>query len=318
MQRRTFLITAPFAAASLLGGCRAREQSIRVAYHPWIGYETLLLASQFHWLPPSVSLRRLDAASLSLAALRAGEVDAAALTLDEVMRARLGGMDLVVVMVFDVSSGGDALLVREGIDAIEQLAGKRIGVELGGVGEMLLDRILARAGLDWGDITVVDRSVDRHAAAWQDGELDAVVSYEPVVSQLRKDGARRLIDSRDFPDLIFDVLAVRRERLPAVDGVLTAVIRAHFRGLRHLRTNLQDAIYRIADAQGVTERAVVRSIAGVLLPGLEANRRYLSQESRLIEAVKALYPRLANGSPPPLDDIEGWVIPDYLPKELPS
>ncbi|MCL7744009.1 ABC transporter substrate-binding protein [Guyparkeria hydrothermalis] len=316
MQRRTFLISAPLAVATFVGGCRAREQPIRLAYHPWVGYETLLLGSQFRWLPPTVSLKRLGSASQSLAALRRGEVDGAALTLDEVIRARLGGMDLVVVMVFDVSAGGDALLVGPGIDSPEDLAGKRIGVELGGVGEMLLDRVLARAGLDWGDVTIVNRSVDQHLNAWREDELDAVVSYEPVASRLRAAGARQLIDSRDFPDLIFDVLAIRRERLDAVDRVLTDVIRAHFRGLHHLQTNLQDAVYRIADAHQVSERAVSRSIGGVLLPGLESNRRYLSHESRLIDAIRTLYPRLSNGDEPPsVSEVETWVTSDYLPRE---
>lgn len=316
MQRRRFLLIAPFAGTILLNGCAAPEQSIRVAYHPWIGYETLMLASQFGWLPPSASLTRLGAASLSLDALERGAVDAAALTLDEVIRARRGGLDLVVVLVFDVSSGGDVLLVGESIESLDDLAGKRIGVEFGGVGETLLDRVLVRAGLDWNDVTAVDRSANQHQSAWQDGEFDAVVTYEPIASQLQLLGAERLIDSRDFPDLIFDVLAVRRDRLEKVDRVLTDLIRAHFRGLRHLRTNRQDAIYRIAGVQQIDERTVTWSIAGVLLPELEVNRSYLSRNSRLFDAIRTLYPRLVNGEQPPsVSAIDNWVTADYLPRE---
>lgn len=319
MQRRTFLMLAPLAGASLLGGCSSREQTIHVVYHPWIGYETLLLASQFDWLPATVTLSRLGSASMSLEALRQGDCDAAALTLDEVIRARQGGLDLVVALVFDVSSGGDALMVGDGIDTLRDLAGKRIGVELGGVGELLLDRVLARAGLDWSDVTVVDRSAEQHLGAWQDGDVDAVVSYEPIASRIHASGARRLIDSRDFPDLIFDVLAVRHDRLEAVGDVLTDVIGAHFRGLHHLRTNLQDAVYRIADAEGVSEHTVRQSIGGVLLPGLDANRSYLTRGSRLFDAIRTLYPRLSHGDvSPSTDRIAECVTPDYLPRELQS
>ena len=317
MQRRTFLKLAPLAGVSFLGGCSTREQSIRVAYHPWIGYETLLLASQFGWLPPTASLSRLGSARESLAALRDGQVDAASLTLDEVIRARLAGLDLVVVMVFNVSSGGDVVMVGEGIGAPADLAGKRIGVELGGVGEMLLDQVLARANLGRDEITIVNRPADQHLTAWRAGEIDAVVSYEPIATHLRDAGAQRLIDSRDFPDMIFDVLAVRRDRLVAVDQVLTEVIRAHFRGLRHLRTNLQDAVYRIADVHQVSERVVTWSIAGVLLPGPEANRSYLARDSRLFDAVRYLTPRLSGAAEPPAPRaIEGWVTDAYLPREL--
>ncbi len=317
MQRRTFLTLAPLAGASILGGCRPHPQTIRVAYLPWIGYETLLLASQFDWLPSTASLSRLGSSSTSLDHLRRGEADAAALTLDEVIRARLAGLDLVVVLVFDVSSGGDVVMVREGIDSIEDLAGKRIGVELGGVGEMLLDQVLARVDLDRDDVTVVDRAADQQLGPWRKGELDAMVSYEPIATRLHDAGARRLIDSRDFPDMIFDVLAVRRERLGAVDRVLTDVIRAHFRGLHHLQTNRQDAVYRIADAQHVTERVVAWSMAGILLPGIQANRNYLSRASRLFDAVRYLYPLLATeGEPPSPAEIETWVTGAYLPREL--
>ncbi len=315
MQRRTFLLLTPFAGSSLLTGCPTREENLRIAYHPWIGYETLFLAAEFGWLPPTAELSRFDSVSDSLPVLRRGEVDAAALTLDEVIRARLHGLDLVVVMVFDVSSGGDVLLVEEGIDSLSGLAGKRIGVEIGGVGELLLDRALARAGLGWDDVIVVDRPAHQHLDAWRNREVNALVSYEPVVSQLRAAGARRLIDSRDFPDLIFDVLAVRRDRLKKVGHVLTEVIRAHFRALRHLRINLQDAVYRIADVQRVAEQTVMQSIAGVLLPDLESNRRYLSDGSRLIDAIVALHPRLSNGGQPPSRAaIDDWVTGDYLPQ----
>ncbi|WP_322520552.1 ABC transporter substrate-binding protein [Guyparkeria halophila] len=316
MQRRRFLMFAPLAGAALAGGCLTPDQSIRVAYHPWIGYETLMLASQFDWLPATVSLTRLGSASLSLEALQRGEIDAATLTLDEVIRARRAGLDLVVVLVFDVSSGGDVLLVGEGIDSLADLAGKRIAVEVDGVGETLLDRVLARAELDWDDVTIVDRPATQHLNAWRGGEVDAVVTYEPTASQLQTAGAERLIDSRDFPDLIFDVLAVRRDRIGQVDQVLTDLIRAHFRGLHHLRTNRQDAVYRIADAQQIDERTVTWSIAGVLLPGLEANRRYLSRNSRLFDAIRSLHSRLSNGEPPPsMAAIDHWVTADYLPRE---
>ena len=316
MQRRTFLKLAPLAGIATLGGCATRQQTIGVAYHPWIGHETLLLASQFDWLPPGASLSRTGSASESLEALRDGRVDAAALTLDEVIRARLSGLDLVVVMVFDVSSGGDVVMVEEGIESLDDLAGKRIGIEMGGVGEMLLDQVLARGGLGRDEVIIVDRAADQHLAAWRAGEVDAVVSYEPIATHLRDAGAERLIDSREFPDMIFDVLAVRRDRLDGVDQVLTEVIRAHFRGLRHLRINLQDAVYRIADVHQVSERTVTWSIAGVLLPGLEANRSYLARDSRLFEAVRYLTPRLSGAAEPPSpDQIEDWVTDAYLPSE---
>ncbi|MFW6323403.1 MAG: hypothetical protein ACOC02_07245 [Guyparkeria sp.] len=50
---------------------------------------------------------------------------------------------------------------------------------------MLLDRVLEKAGLIREDVIVVDVAVDRHIPAWESGEVDALVSYEPTVSRLR-------------------------------------------------------------------------------------------------------------------------------------
>ncbi|WP_410473798.1 ABC transporter substrate-binding protein [Guyparkeria sp. TX1] len=314
MDRRRFLTLAPLALGvsgmlPFLGGCR-QDDPLRVSYHPWIGYETLYLAERFNWLPDAARLTRRQSASESLAALQKHEADAAALTLDEVIRARLQGMDLVVVMVFNVSAGADALVVHESIKRLEQLEGKRIGAEGSAVGAMLLDRVLEKAELTREQVTVVDVPADRHLAAWEAGEVDAVVSYEPTVSQLRRAGAVLMADSRDFPDTIFDVLAVRRDCIEHVEHTLLGLVDAHFRALEHLRFNRQDALYRIADVESVTPADARRALGGVLLPDRRANQRYLSPGSRLTVAAAELERRLGAGN----GLGNGWYSDAFLPR----
>lgn len=314
MERRRFLSLTPFALGlsglvPFLGGCR-QDDPLRVSYHPWIGYETLYLAERFHWLPEGATLTRRRSASESLEALQKHQADAAALTLDEVIRARQRGMDLVVVMVFNVSAGADALVTHHSIKRLEDLEGRRIGAEASAVGAMLLDRVLEKAGLTREQVTVVDLPANRHLAAWETGEVDAVVSYEPVVAQLRRAGAVLMVDSRDFPDTIFDVLAVRRDCIPHVEDTLVGLVDAHFRALEHLRFNRQDALYRIADVESVTPADARRALGGVLLPDRRANQRYLSPGSRLIMAAGELQRRLGDGS----DIDNGWFTDAFLPR----
>lgn len=315
MDRRHFCTLAPLALGvtgvlPFLGGCR-RDDPLRVSYHPWIGYETFYLAQSFGWLPEQASLARRASASESLAALQENEADAAALTLDEVIRSRLQGMDLVVLMVFNVSAGADALVAHESIKRLEQLEGKRIGAEESAVGAMLLDRILEKAGLVREQVNIVDLPIDRHVVAWEAGDVDALVSYEPTVARLRRLGAVRLADSRDFPDTIFDVLAVRRDCIEHVEHTLLGLIDAHFRALEHLRFNRQDALYRIADVESVSPADARRALGGVLLPDRRANQRYLSAASRLKVAADELERRLGGVSG--LDN--GWFTDAFLPTE---
>lgn len=274
-------------AALCLAGC-GDDRPLTVAVHPWIGYEPLCLAQQFGWLPPQVTLRHGQGATDSLAALKAGTVDAAALTLDEALQARAAGVAVSVVLILDSSAGADVLLVRPGITRLADLAGKRVGYEPTAVGALMLSEILTRAALAPDAIQHVELPVPQQPAAWHSGAVDAVVSYEPVAGLLEAAGARRLFDSRQTPDTIFDVLVVRQDRVAGRSASLRRLVEAHFRALAYVRGNREDAVYRIAEHQGMSASDVRRALAGVILPDLTGNRYALRAGSRFEQAAARL------------------------------
>lgn len=292
MERRRFIarlgLLPALAAAPWLAAC-APSGPLAVGIHPWIGYETLPLAREFAWLPAGVELVEGKSMSDTQAALQAGKLDAACLTLDEVLVARAAGVPLTVALVFDVSAGADVVLARPGIRSLGALAGKRIGFEHNALGALVLSRLLEAAGLPAAAVTLLDLPPDRQVAAWRKGEVDAVITYEPIATLLRRDGAERLFDSRLIPDTIFDVLAVRRDRAGGQRAAIKALVASHYRALKHLQTNRQDAIYRIAARQKTTPEEVQLSLGGVVLPSLDANRAYLaSHDGRLAGAARTL------------------------------
>lgn len=292
MERRRFLARIAslpaLAAAPWLAAC-APDRPLSVGIHPWIGYETLYLAREFGWLPPAVSLVEGRSLSDTQAALQAGRIDAACLTLDEVLVARAAGVPLSVALVFDVSAGADAVLARPDIAAPAALAGKRIGLEQNALGALMLSRLLAAGGVSATAVTLLDLPPEKQVDAWRKGEVDAVITYEPTASLLQREGALRLFDSRQVPDTIFDVLAVRVDRAGERRSAIEAVVAVHYQALNHLQTNRQDAVYRIAARQQVTPAEVQLSLGGVILPSLDANRAYLgSRDGRLVQAAQVL------------------------------
>jgi NitT/TauT family transport system substrate-binding protein len=274
-------------AALCLAGC-GDERPLTVAVQPWIGYESLCLAQHFGWLPPQVTLRHGQSAADSLAALQAGTAEAAALTLDEVLRARAADVPVSVILILDSSAGADALLARPDITRLADLAGKRVGYEPTAVGALVLSEILTRAGLAQDAIQRVELPIPQQLAAWRSGAVDAVVSYEPTAALLEAQGATRLFDSRQMPDTIFDVLAVRRDRMDGRSALLRRLVEAHFRALAYLRSNREDAVYRIAEHQGMSAADVRRALAGVILPDLTGNRYALRTDSRFEQAAGRL------------------------------
>lgn len=318
MHRRHFLqLSIAAAAVAGLPGC-SRDEPLRTGVHPWIGYETLYLAEEFGWLPPTVQLSKGQIARHSIEGLLAGELDAAALTLDEALRVQAGGVPVRAVAVTDVSVGADMVLARPGITRLQELAGHPIGVELDGVSAIMLFAMLEQAGLSSDQVSIVDLPVNQHLDAWHKGLIDASVCYQPMASRLEHAGAVRLLDSSQMSDTIFDLLVVTERAANKQPAAVEDLVRGHFLGLRHIVRNMHDAVYRIATRQQITPEAVREAIATVMLPELTANRRYLAPGGRVETVAYRLSNILAReGLIKQSPTISNLCTQDYLPRSFP-
>lgn len=283
--RRPAVIWLPGTLVALLiaviaSGC-GQPLPLRVAAHVWPGYELMFVARDLHWLDPQqVELVQTSFAGDSVEAIAAGQVDAAALTLDEVLSARDRGVPLTVVLVFDVSAGADVVIARPGIDTANGLKGLRVGYERGAVGALMLEKALRAAGLTLEDIDPVNLPPSRHLTAWDIGLVDALVTYEPLASHLRGQGGTVLFDSTQAPNRIVDVLAVRSDRLQgAKKQALKHLVVAHFLALEHFQRNPQDAAYRMVTRLRLPAAEISGTFRGLVLPDLVNNHRLLSGES---------------------------------------
>lgn len=315
MKRRAFLCSLIGLGALVpLSGC-SNSRSLKIGTHPWPGYEPLHLAEHFGWLPQHIALHKVHSASESLAALHAGSIDGATLTLDEVLSARVGGLPLSIVLVLNESVGADVVLARAGIGSAAELRGKRIAVEHSAVGRIVLHKVLLAGGLAMSDITLVDLPHDQQLAAWESGAVDAVVTYAPTDAHIERSGGQRIFDSRRFPGTIFDVLAFRRDRLRWRSASIEAAVVAHLRGLDHLRVNRDDAIRRIAGWRNLSAAETERAFGGLALPDLVQNQRMLSDNGAVHNAARQLNRLMvAHGHIPQPDSLDDLIDATYLPK----
>jgi len=263
-----------------------------------------------------VRLRHGSGVSESLAALQNKECEAACLTLDETLLARSQGIPLSIALVFNISAGADVVLTRPEIRTLAALEGKRIGVEHGAVGTLVLAMLLQAAKLPASALTLVDVPPEHQLAAWQAGEIDAAISYDPTAALLMDMGAHRLFDSRDMPEAIFDVLAVRTDAAASLGKPLKATVAAHFRALAHMQTHQQDTLYRVAAHQQIAPEHVARALAGVVQPSLAANQSYLSaDDQRLRRSARMLSTLMTeHGILEREDTLEGLITSAWLPR----
>lgn len=250
---------------------------LRVGTNVWPGYEPLYLArSMGLYRDQDIHLVELHSATDVLHLFRNGELDAAALTLDEALTLLQDQYDLRVILVMDVSAGGDMLLARSGISALPQLRGKTIAVEHTGVGAILLDGALAAAGLTLNDINLQRLTVDQHRQAFLQGQVDAVVTFDPVATYLMQEGARKLFDSSRIPGRIVDVLVVRKEVIEPYQAVLEKLLHGYFQAVQFLKASPQEAVSRMQGRLVLSEKAILQSYQGMKLPSLQENRYYLT------------------------------------------
>lgn len=180
---------------------------------------------------------------------------------------------------------------------------------------LMLDKALEAGGLTRADITQVHLVIGDHAHAWKSGEIDAAVTYAPFSGELESAGAHRLFDSRQIPDTIVDVLAVRTDRLTADrSAALRHLVETHFRMLAFLASAPVEAAALIA-ARRRSAVAMSSAYEGLVLPDLAGNRRLLSGEApMLVEKAGIVAESMRRtGLLSANDDLRGLVASAYLP-----
>ena len=314
---RTLRVLLVACVLLLAAGCSPAPEPVRIASHVWVGYEPMFLARSRGWLDEDlVQLHETDAASESLALLASGEVDGAALTLDEVFQARQDGIPLTIILVFNISAGADVILARSPMSDLAELGGLRVGFEHGAVGELMVAEALRRAGLGMDEIEALDVPVNRHFEAWSEELVDVIVTYEPTASRIRAAGGVPIFDSGQIPEYIVDVLAIRSDRMGRTrDQALRHLVAAHLRSLDQFQRNPQDAAFRMSTRLGLPAAEVLPAFRGLVLPDEAANHRLLSgSAAELLPGARQLMAfKIEHGLLAAEDDLDRLVTGSYLP-----
>ncbi len=192
---------APLCALALLLGAVLMPRveikpRMKVAVSVWPGAEALVLGRDGGLLPPRrIRVVELPFASAVTRIFDDDAVDVAVLSLDGVLQLLEAGEKLRVVLVMDQSTGGDAVMARPEIQSLRDLKGKRVGVDVFGVGLYLLVNALEKEGMTLRDIQIVPLTQPEVESTFQEGGIDAAVASEPWLTQISGKGMRRLYDS---------------------------------------------------------------------------------------------------------------------------
>jgi NitT/TauT family transport system substrate-binding protein len=173
---------------------------LRIGTFPGPTSELVFLAQHRGWLPPSdYRLVEFINDGEVMRAFRNGSIEAAFISLDEVLALAQSGLDPVILFVAAESRGNDAIVAQADVTSFADLRGRRVAVQVNSVSAYLLRRSLKTAGLAVKDLQIVNLPPDRHRAAFMRRDVDAVVTAEPVRAQILELGGVELFNSAALP-----------------------------------------------------------------------------------------------------------------------
>ncbi|MCT0206896.1 ABC transporter substrate-binding protein [Synechococcus sp. CS-1332] len=269
---------------------------LRIGANLWTGYETLFLAKDLGDLKGKpIQLIEYPSVTEVVRAYRNGEIDGAGLTVDEVIALTDTQADIRIIAILDFSDGGDVILARPGFSKLQDLKGKRIGMESTALGAFFLARALELNDMSPQDVTVVSLELSDHQAAYNDGRIDAVVTFGPARTNLLKAGATSLFDSSMIPGDIVDTLAISTKTIATNADHLQARVEARFKALDYFQKTPQDATRRMARRTQVKPEELLDAFSLLQQPSLKENVALLSQSNpALVESMQKLIQVMLN------------------------
>ncbi|MFB2937336.1 aliphatic sulfonate ABC transporter substrate-binding protein [Aerosakkonemataceae cyanobacterium BLCC-F154] len=229
--------------------------AVRLGFSAWPGWFPWQIAQEqgiFKANNVPVDLKWFDGYLESINTLTAGQIDANSQTLGDTVNSVAGGADKVIVLVNDNSTGNDKVIVREGINSVADLKGKKVAAEEGTVDHFLLLLGLKKAGLSPKDIQFVPLETGQAAAAFVGGQVDAVAVFAPFTTQaLKRSGSKELFSSKDFPGAISDHLVVSRKFLQEKPEEIQALVNSWFATLEYMQKNPEQSYEIMAKRAGV-------------------------------------------------------------------
>ncbi|MEM7261333.1 MAG: ABC transporter substrate-binding protein [Planctomycetota bacterium] len=301
----------------------ADRRPLRIATSPWPGFDIAhygeaekLFASR----GVAVEFIRLEHQSDAVRAISRGRADAAFASISDIVSMPAESDPVAILLVTNVSAGSDGIVVRAGIDSLDQLRGQRVAAKIGSVNQLILYEALDWKGVPTGAVDIVDVTNEVGYRKFLDGEVDAAVLWEPQLSEAAgRSGGRVLFRTSDIESSVIDALIAPQESVAAHRAAF-AQFTAGWLDVMHAVETRPEVVYRtVASRLGQSAGSFARDYAGLRRGDRDLNRR-LIQERELnlrLPKIRSLLDRTPESSPTILIEAEsmGRVIQNWTPRQ---
>lgn len=280
------IFTAACLALAGLQGAAKADTPLKIGFSDWPGWTPWQIAVDKGWFKDAgvdVTMQWFDY-SASLDAFSAGKIDGDFVANGDGLSVGASGAKNVMIMLTDYSDGNDQIVAKPGITSIKQLAGQKVGIEVGLVEHLLLEHALKQNGMALTSVTLVNTPTNNTPQVLGSGSVAAIGAWQPVDDQAMQQlpGSRAIYTSAQAPGLIYDGLIVSPQSLKEHPAEWKKVIGVWYRILAYINDpkTHADALKIMAARDGVAPAVYQHFVKGThLLSRAEADKAFMKSSA---------------------------------------
>jgi sulfonate transport system substrate-binding protein len=247
------LLVSLIAITSFACWHHGKASVLRIATQPSPTSSPLFVAKQQHWIEDELKKEGVSVVWTSFMAgppenesFFAGQQDIGIIGDTPVIVARSAGLDSRVVGIASTGPKALALIARQKskIRTVADLKGRKVAVTKGSYAHHLLFLLLKNAGLTPDDIKLVHLAPADLITAFNAGDVEAAVTWEPYLSRIEK-GNRRIADGTGIKQgaVVFFTLDKFAKANP---NLVVAVLKSYQRGYEYIQAHPKEAAVLIS------------------------------------------------------------------------
>jgi NitT/TauT family transport system substrate-binding protein len=283
LKRTSYASLAALGSLLIMSTPAGAADLIRCVYPFWFGFAPVPVAIEMGYFAEEdlevTTVFDNDRANV-LPAFESGDLDCTMRTIGEYMsRPRTPETPGTVIGTIDVSVGADGVVAGPEIETVEDLVGKVFAGEINHPGTVMTQHALTQLGHSMDDLELRLIATDDSIAVFEDPEVAAVATWEPMMSNIvdntSREGSKILLSSADFNGLITDVIIVHDDDLAANPEKYKKFLRGIYRAVDLYKTDPDAFLAAAAPAFDVTPEEMAADLGGVQYTSYEDSVDFL-------------------------------------------
>lgn len=260
------------------GDSKNQTDHLNIATQPAPGYLPLTILEDKGWLEEALKEAGYDGVTVTFTefesgppeneSFAAGQQDVGVMGNVPSISGVAAGQDRTFIGISTNGEKTQAVLVPADSDikSAADLKGKKVGLVVGSISQNLLDTLLKQEGLSINDVELVNLATAEQSEALATGQIDAVTTWQPTISQLQNDGIAEVLADGTGVFLGENTIFSSDSYLEENPEIVKIFLQQYARAAQELTDNLDQYAEEYADKYGIDQNLLKQALVDADFP----------------------------------------------------